>query len=134
MLANQNLSLTSRPVHITDKPLIEDWISKDFHHSQTGRSWGDLVEPKTESYLLSANDFPLMAVRLHNALRVAIQFNPEHPYRSARHAKEIMIWLKERADKISATEMIIRPGGLAVNFAEHLGWEDFSGKFFKVGG
>jgi hypothetical protein len=107
-------------------------LNKDDVHTQSGISWKDVTEDGTESYLISDEHGPLMTVRLHNALRVAIQFDPDAKYRSAKAAKEVVAWFSDIAKKRGAKEVIIRPGGGAVPFSERLGFRDFIGKFIPI--
>lgn len=122
-----------RTVTKDDEALISGMISKDAAHSAAGISFADVIEPGTSAFLFSDDTGnPLMVVRLGLALRVAIQFNTETPYRSAKYATEIMQWLKDKALQCGIKEMIIRPGGGAANFADRLGWLPFDGKVFEV--
>jgi hypothetical protein len=107
-------------------------LNRDDIHKSLGISSKDLTEEGTESYLISDEHGPLMTVRLHSALRVAIQFDRDATYRSAKVAKEVVSWFSDIAKKRGAKEVIIRPGGGAVPFSERLGFRDFIGKFIQI--
>ena len=107
-------------------------LAKDELHQQLGITYKDVTEDGTESFLISDESGPLMTVRLHNALRVAIQFDPDEKYRSAKAAKEVIAWFSDIAKKRGAKEVIIRAGGNSVQFANKLGFQDFNGQYIKI--
>ena len=119
-----------RPVEPADEDFFNECLSKDKVHQLLGIQFKHLSEG--DSYLVSDESGPLMFVRLQNALRVAIQFNPDAPLRSARAAKQVVEWFSGMARGRKAKEVIIRPGGGAVRFADKLGFKDFEGKFITV--
>lgn len=107
-------------------------LAKDKFHQQLGITYKDVTEDGTESFLISDTQGPLMTVRLHNALRVAIQFDPAETYRSAKAAKEVIAWFSDMAKNRDAKEVIIHAGGPSVQFANKLGFLPFQGQFIKV--
>ena len=116
-----------------DRPLFEKWLEKDELHKQLGITWDNLGEWGTTSYVVLDDDGePLIFVRIHTAMRVAMQFNPDRPYKTAKIAKEVVEWLQNLADDKGAREVIIRPGGKAEAFAEKLGFRTFTAKFIEV--
>ena len=119
-----------RLVEATDETFFNECLAKDEVHQKLGIKFSDLE--KGDSYLVSDEHGPLMFVRLQNALRVAIQFNPDVPLRSARAAKQVVNWFTGMARGRKATEVIIRPGGEAVQFADRLGFLPFDGKYIEV--
>lgn len=124
--------ISARKVVPEDKEFFDKCLEKDEVHKSLGITFAKVTEDGTESYLISDETGPLMTVRLHTAVRVAIQFDPEKPYRSAKAAKEVVEWFSNIARERGAKEVIIRPGGGAAKFADKLGFEDFSGKFIGV--
>lgn len=127
--------LAWRRITELDKDWVSDWIARDATHVAAGITFKDVMEEGTEAFLISdLSGVPIMIVREHLALRIAIQFNPDTPFRSARHAPQILKALQSIAKSKGATEIIIRPGGKSVHFANKLGFKDFIGKFFRVGG
>lgn len=119
-----------RPVEPADEEFFNECLSKDKTHQSLGVTFKDLSDG--DSYLVSDERGPLMFVRLQNALRVAIQFNPDTPLRSARAAKQVVNWFSDIARGRKAKEVIIRPGGGAVKFSDKLGFKDFVGKYITV--
>lgn len=119
-----------RPVEPADETFFNECLAKDEIHQSLGITFKDLSDG--DSYLVSDEHGPLMFVRLQNALRVAIQFNPDTPLRSARAAQKVVDWFSGMARGRKAKEVIIRPGGGAVRFADKLGFSDFQGKFINV--
>jgi hypothetical protein len=126
------MPIHTRRINENDEPLVTRWLEADEVHKRLGLKFTNLLAPNTEAYLISDEGHtPVMAVRLHKALRVAIQFG-DSPYRSARHAKEVVSWFTEQARQDECREVIIRPGGGAVQFADKLGFTDFAGKYIEV--
>lgn len=122
-----------RKIVLTDEPLVSSWLAQDELHQQLGLSFGNLLEPQTEPYLVSDDsNVPFIAIRLHLSLRAAMQFDPSQPYKSAKYAPEVIDWMKRAGKLAGAKELIIRPGGKAVNFADRLGFEDFIGKYMEI--
>lgn len=122
-----------RLLTLQDKELFEKWLDKDELHKSLGITWNDLGEWGTTSYVVLDDDGePLIFVRTHAAVRVAMQFNPDRPYKTAKVAKEVVEWLQNQARYRGAKEVIIRPGGKAKSFAERLGFKEFIGKFIEV--
>lgn len=119
-----------RPVTPENEDFFNECLSKDEVHKSLGIRFKNLEDG--DSYVVSDESGPLMTVRLQNALRVAIQFNPDAPLRSARAAKKVVDWFSNIARERKASEVIIRPGGGAVRFAEKLGFLPFDGKFIEV--
>jgi hypothetical protein len=124
--------ISAKPISPDDREFFDACLSKDELHKSLGISFSDLETANTESFLISDESGPLMTVRLHNALRVAIQFNPGTTYRSAKAANAVIEWFKGIARERKCNEVIIRPGGGAAKFAEKLGFLDFVGKFIGV--
>lgn len=117
-----------RPLVPEDEPLVSKWLEQDEVHRANGIKWDALTAPGTYTEIVTDNDGTILTVvRYHAALRVAMQFNPDATYRVAKHSKEIVEMLKQRARGIGAKEVIIRPGGKAVRFADKLGFVDFTG-------
>src|SRR5579885_2207377 len=102
-----------------DADLVSSWLANDPVHTELGITPADLDEG--EVAIIHDENGPVMAVRFQKALRVAIQFNPKTPYRSAKVAKEVVQWFKDLAKNGKFSEVIIRPGGKAKSFAEKLG-------------
>lgn len=115
-----------------DARLVAEWLKNDVFHQQIGITEDQIWEPTSEVALICDENGPLMAARFQKALRVAIQFNPKTPYRSAKIAKEVVDWLKEIGRKSGCTEVVVRPGGKAKKFTEKLGFEPFDGKFVRT--
>lgn len=107
-------------------------LEKDEIHQSLGITFANTKDANTESFLISDEKGPLMTVRLHDALRVAIQFDPDATYRSAKIAKEVVSWFSDIARERGAKEVIIRAGGDAVHFANKLGFQDFNGQYINV--
>ena len=121
-------SIFFRPVTPEDEPLVSDWLARDPVHKAAGLTWKDVVAPNTYAEIVTDSDgIVLEVIRYHIALRIALQFNPDEPYRIAKHSKEVVEALKQKTRELNAKELIIRPGGKAVHFAEKLGFEDFTG-------
>lgn len=112
--------------------MIAEWLAKDELHQQNGWTIDDVFEDGTDTVLVYDGEGPLIAIRLHKALRVAMQFRPESRLRIARIGAEVTKWLQNTAKKAKCNEVIIRPGGKAVKFAKRLGFRDFIGKFLGV--
>lgn len=119
-----------RPVTPEDEKFFNECLEKDEVHKSLGIKFKHLEDG--DSYLVSDESGPIMFVRLQNALRVAIQFNPDTPLRSARAAQKVVDWFTGIARGRKAKEVIIRPGGGAVHFADKLGFLPFDGKFIEV--
>lgn len=115
-----------------DSPMLEDWIRRDPVHSVNGVKLADVFEDGTEAALICDEHGPLMAVRFHRALRVAMQFRPDSGYRIAKVGKEVTAWLQKLAGESNCKEVIIRPGGKADRFTEKLGFKNFIGRFLGV--
>ena len=116
-----------------DKPMVSSWLERDETHKSLGLTWKDVIEDGAIPFLISTeDDIPLLVARLHISVRAAMQFNPDTPIAIARHANEVIDWMKDMATKAKAKEIIIRPGGKAVRFAEKLGFLPFVGKFINV--
>jgi len=115
-----------------ESDLVVKWLKNDAFHQQVGITEDQIWEPNSEVALIHDENGPVMAVRFQKALRVAIQFNPETAYRSAKVAKEVVNWFKTLAQKQKCTEIVIRPGGKAENFSEKLGFEPFNGKVMRI--
>ncbi len=125
--------ISVRKVVPEDETFFNKCLEQDEVHKSLGITFKNVTEDGTESYLISDEAGPLMTVRLHTAVRVAIQFDPEQKYRSAKAAKEVVKWFSNIARERGAKEVIILPGGGAVQFADKLGFQDFSGaKFIGV--
>lgn len=116
------MAIQIRPLTRADKPLVQAWLDADEVHRTLGLSVDQLFEPGSRSVLISDERGPLLAVRLQLALRVAMQFDDSHHFRTAKAAPEVVCWLKQMAETIGATEVIIRPGGKARCFAAKLGF------------
>ena len=112
--------------------VVASWLDKDDHHRATGRTIDELFSPGTQAALVYDEIGPLMAARFHRALRIAMQFDSEHPYRTAKVAKEVVKWFKELAKAGNFNEIIIRAGGPAIPFAKKLGFDDFDGQFLTL--
>jgi hypothetical protein len=112
--------------------MFEAWCAKDPVHSANGITWADVTEKDTEAAVVYDEQGPISIVRFHKALRVAMQFNPDASYRVAKTADETVDWFGVLARSMGMKEVIIRPGGKAVRFAEKLGFKDFIGKFIGV--
>jgi len=122
----------SRKLHREkDLPLVANWLANDSEHQKLGITVEDFFEPNTEAALIFDDDGPLMVFRVHKALRVAIQFNPETRLRSARVMEEVVNWMKQLAVEGKAKEVIIRPGGRAEKLSRRW-FQDFVGKYVKV--
>lgn len=124
--------ISTRKITPEDETFFNECLSKDEIHKQLGISFKKVTEENTEAYLISDESGPLMTVRLHNALRVAVQFNPDTPFRSAKASPEVVEWFRELARERGAKEVIARPGGGAVRLLDKLGFEDFDGKYIEV--
>lgn len=122
----------SRPLIEGDRDFVTSWLSQDSLHQQLGLKFEDLLVPASESYIVSDSQGPLIAVRSQKALRIAMQFDPAHPYRTAAVAEEVVDWMRDKARKEGCAEIIIRPGGKAVKFAERLKFLEFVGKYIEV--
>ena len=116
----------------TIKQRIADALAKDDLHRAMGLTVDRIFDENTESVEISDENGPLMAVRFHRALRIAIQFYPNRRFRIAKVAKEVVEWFKSLAKSGLYKEIIIRPGGKARNFANKLGFEPFIGKVVGV--
>jgi len=112
--------------------LVAEWLKNDAFHQQIGITMDEVFDPNSEVALIFDENGPVMAVRFQQALRVAIQFNPDTPYRSAKIAREVVQWFKDLAKKSGKTEVVIRAGGKAEKFAEKLGFKEFLGQFIEV--
>jgi gamma-glutamyl-gamma-aminobutyrate hydrolase PuuD len=122
------MSLICRPVVPEDESLVSKWLEQDEVHKANGIKWQDVTAPGTYAEIVMDEDgIILTVIRYHAAIRVAMQFNPDATYRVAKHSHEIVDMLKQRARGIGAKEVIIRPGGKAVRFADKLGFVEFTG-------
>lgn len=124
--------ISKRRIVADDEAQFNEWLAKDDLHKSLGLTFADVQEPGTEAYLVSDASGPLMVVRRHRATRIAIQFDPSVPIRTARASKEILEWIKSLAREDDAIEIIIRPGSKAGKFADHLGFMEFNGQFMKI--
>ena len=126
--------ISAKKIEKTDPEasLVAEWLKNDAFHQQAGISEEEIWEPNSEVALISDERGPIMAVRFQTAVRVAIQFNPETPYRNAKAGRAVVAWFEKLARQKKATEVIIRPGGKAEKFSEKLGFRSFLGKFIKV--
>lgn len=115
-----------------DTKLVEDWLKQDEFHQSQGITIEDLFAPNTEAAIIYDEQGPIQAVRFHKSLRAASQFNPKARIRNARVGAEVAAWFQKLAKESGCTEVIIRPGGKAVNFTERLGFLPFIGKFLGV--
>ena len=123
--------ISARPVTPEDERLFSQYLENDPLHQALGIKFSDLADG--DSYLISDPAGPLLFARLQTALRAACQFNPATPYRTARHAGEVVSWLEEQARQRQCREIIIRPGAKAISFTGRLGFEDFSGgKYIRL--
>lgn len=111
---------------------VRQWLEKDAYHQATGLQFEQLFVPGTEAALIYDENGPLMAARFHRALRIGMQFDSEHPYRTAKVAKAVVKWFKELATTGNFKEIIIRPGGPAISFAKKLGFQHFDGQFLNL--
>jgi hypothetical protein len=112
---------------------VVEWLAQDETHQAAGLTLDDLFEEGTEQVLIYDDHGPIMAVRLHRALRVAVQYAPGARLRNARAGEAFISWLRKLAADSKCQEVICRPGGKAVRFAERLGFSDFSGgKFISL--
>lgn len=112
--------------------LIRGWLEKDPSHQALGIRFDDIFQPNTDMALIYDENGPLMAARFHRALRIGMQFDPEHAYRTAKVGKEVVEWFKELAQAGNYREIIIRPGGKARAFAERLGFDAFDGQILNL--
>lgn len=126
------LPFRARKVTNIDRRLFESWVAEDATHSAAGITWDDLVAPNTEAYLITDSRGPVQFVRFERALRVATQYKSGASYRNAKIGHAVVDWFKSIAEAGGMREVITRPGGQAVNFAEHLGFDDFVGKVIGV--
>lgn len=101
--------------------MVAEWLAKDELHQALGLTMDDVFE---HGYidLISDEQGPLIAVRTHLALRAAMQFKPGSRLRIARIGAEVVEWMKKEAKDARAAEIIVRPGGKSINFAERLGF------------
>lgn len=112
--------------------LVADWLSKDELHSANGLTLDDVFDLDTEAVMLSDEHGPLIAIRFHKSLRVAMQFRPESRLRIARVGAEVTAWLRKTAKDAKYKEVIIRPGGKADKFSAKLGFREFIGRYLGV--
>ena len=123
--------ISARPVTPEDERLFSQYLASDPLHQSLGIKFSDLEDG--DSYLVSGESGPLLFARLHLSLRAAMQFNPATPYRTAKHAQEVVQWLEREARQRQCREIIIRPGAKAISFTERLGFEDFiGGKYIRL--
>lgn len=115
-----------------DRPMVTEWIAADEYHTAMGITTAMVYEPGTEAAIVYDEDGPIQIVRFHRALRAAAQYNPKTRLRCARAGKEVKEWIEQIARENGAKEVIIKPGGRAVKFTEHLGYLPFEGKFSGV--
>ena len=119
--------LITRPLELTDEPFVSDLLERDPVHKENGLKWQDVIASGTVAEVVSDESGNILAViRYHLALRAAFQFTDE-TYKIAKHGTELKELLQARAKKVGATEVVIRPGGKAVPFADKLGFIDFTG-------
>lgn len=117
----------------TDKQLTSKWLEKDEFHTAAGITLDDLFKSGTKAIMACDDkENPLIAIRAHLALRIAMQFNPDSPYRTAKVAKQVVEDLQKTAQDYGALEVIILPGGKAWNFAEKLGFRPFNGLYIPA--
>lgn len=120
--------ISTRPITPEDETFVSDWLERDETHRLLGLKWKDVIAPNTHAEIVTDEDGTIITViRYHLALRAAMQFNPDTPYRVAKHGTELRERLVEHAKEIGALEVVIRPGNKAVRFSEKLGFYDFSG-------
>lgn len=112
--------------------LAIEWLQNDTYHRDLGITSEDMFQG--EVALIYDEIGPIMAVRFQKALRAAVQFNPRTRLRNAKAGAEVAAWFQELARTSGCSEVIVRPGGKAVQFVDRLGFKDFTGKFFPVGG
>lgn len=123
--------ISARPVTPEDERLFREFLENDPLHQALGIKFSDLAD--CDSYLVSGESGPLLFARLHLSLRAAMQFNPATPYRTAKHAQEVVQWLEREARQRQCREIIIRPGAKAINLAERLGFKNFNGgKYIRL--
>lgn len=111
---------------------VAEWLSQDEYHQSIGLKPEQIWEDGTETALVSDENGPIIAIRFHRALRVAMQFKPESRLRIARVGAEVVDWVKKVAQAGGEKEVIIRAGGKAVNFSKKLGFKDFVGQYLGV--
>lgn len=116
----------------SEAALVGDWLSKDELHTTNGITLDDVFDDGTEAAMISDEQGPLIAVRFHKSLRVAMQFRPESRLRVARVGAEVTEWLKKVAKDEKCKEVIIRPGGKADKFSAKLGFREFIGRYLGV--
>jgi hypothetical protein len=120
-----------------DKPLLNEWLYGDAVHQSLGIKIGDFFAKDTELVLICDSDgTPLMAARLHLALRAAFQFNPKTPHKTAKVIREVRDWLQTKArdwvvGKTEPTEIIVRPAEKAARMVEKIGFRPFEGKVLR---
>jgi hypothetical protein len=121
-----------RKVNKTDPEarIAEEWLANDPEHQKLGITPEQIWDG--EVALIYDEDGPIMAVRFQRALRAAIQFNPATRLRNAGAGKEVTEWFKLLARQGNCSEVIVRAGGRARQFAERLGFREFIGQFLKV--
>lgn len=124
--------ITSVTKNDEDAAKIREWLAKDAVHQANGITEDDIFAEDTETIMIHDGSGPLMAVRLHRALRVAIQFAPNSRIRTAKVGSEVVEWFKSLAQAGKFKEIIVRPGGKADKFAEKLGFKSFIGRFIGV--
>lgn len=123
-----------KPVKRNDEHAAQilEWLAQDALHQANGITAEDIFEEDTEAVVIHDETGPLMAVRFHKCLRVAIQFSPNSRIRTAKVGAEIVQWFKDLARASNFKEIIVRPGGKAKNFAERLGFKSFVGQSIEV--
>jgi hypothetical protein len=107
-------------------------LAQDALHQAIGLKVEDIFADETEAVEISDEHGPIMAVRFHRALRVAIQFYPNRRFRIAKVAREVVEWFKKLASDGRFKEIIIRPGGKARKFAKKLGFTPFTGRMIGI--
>jgi|SRR5208337_4539313 len=120
-----------RKANEADTPMLEQWLAKDEAHQAIGLKIEDFTAPNTELYIVEDGIGPVMAVRIHMALRAGIQFNPDTPYRNAKASTWVKGCLEDTAKNRKAKEVIVRPGGKAQRMCERLGFKHFIGLFLE---
>jgi multidrug efflux pump subunit AcrB len=113
-----------------DAVLAIEWLLNDPYHQKLGITPEEMFDG--EVALIHDEDGPIMVVRFQKALRVAIQFNPKTRLRNAKAGAEVVKWFQQIAKQTECDEVIVRPGGKAVQFADKLGFRNFVGKVLGV--
>jgi hypothetical protein len=112
--------------------LVAEWLAADAVHKANGITLDDAFADGTETVMVYDDEGPVIAVRFHKALRVAMQFKPDSRIRIAKIGPELLDWLKTLAKQVKCKEVIGRPGGKADSFFKKLGCADFIGRVLGV--